>query len=154
MHGRCLLSDEQPMPKAPDPVLRVGASAGLPDLRRRRGLDGRQSRPFNFCKPLTRSVASMPKGWLDSRPDLRPRSVFVYKSLLKCHLIPAFGNLSIAEISPSQVRTWHASLISEKPGTASSRLSLATSNIQLSRQRRTSGAITLSSGERWCGSSH
>jgi integrase len=56
--------------------------------------------------------------WLTSRPDLRPRSILVYKSLLNCHLLPAFGPLPIAEITPSQIRTWHATLLSEKPGTA------------------------------------
>ena len=54
--------------------------------------------------------------WLTSRPDLRPRSVIVYQSLLKCHLIPAFGKLPIASVSPTQVRTWYAGLVAEKPG--------------------------------------
>jgi integrase len=62
--------------------------------------------------------STIAKSWLDSRPDLRPRSVLVYQSQLKCHLLPAFGHMPIAEISPSQVRTWYAKLVSEKPGTA------------------------------------
>ena len=44
--------------------------------------------------------------------------MLVYRSLLKCHLIPAFGHLRIAEVSPSQIRTWHARLVSDKPGAA------------------------------------
>jgi len=59
-------------------------------------------------------------GWLASRPDLRPRSTIVYRSLLDRHLIPVFGHLPIADIAPSQVRTWHARLLAEKPGTAPS----------------------------------
>jgi hypothetical protein len=59
-----------------------------------------------------RLFADVANTWLDSRPDLASRSVLVYKSLLKCHLIPAFGHLRIAEISPSLIRTWHARLLS------------------------------------------
>ena len=65
-----------------------------------------------------RLFADVANTWLDSRPDLAPRSVYVYKSLLKCHLIPAFGHLRIAEVSPSLIRTWHARLLSDKPGAA------------------------------------
>ncbi len=60
------------------------------------------------------------RGWLASRPDLRPRSVIVYQSLLDQHLIPAFGPLPISDVAPSQVRTWYARLVSEKPGAARS----------------------------------
>ncbi len=65
-----------------------------------------------------RLFADVANTWLESRPDLAPRSVLVYKSLLKCHLIPAFGHLRIAEVSPSLIRTWHAHLLSDKPGAA------------------------------------
>jgi integrase len=44
--------------------------------------------------------------------------VLVYRSLLKCHLLPVFGHLAIAEVSPSAIRTWRARLVSEKPGAA------------------------------------
>ena len=62
--------------------------------------------------------SELAEGWLASRPDLRPRSVIVYRSLLNRHLIPTFGHLPIADIAPSQVRTWNARLLAEKPGTA------------------------------------
>ncbi len=58
------------------------------------------------------------KSWLASRPDLRPRSVIVYRSLLECHLSPTFGDTPIAKVSPSLVRTWHAALVAEKAGSA------------------------------------
>jgi integrase len=56
--------------------------------------------------------------WLASRPDLRPRTLMQYESLLKCHLIPTFGAHSIADVTPSQVRVWHASLSARRPGAA------------------------------------
>jgi len=58
--------------------------------------------------------------WLASRPDLRPRTVMQYESLLKCHLIPTFGNRSIADVTPSQVRVWYSSLSAKSPGAAKS----------------------------------
>ena len=56
--------------------------------------------------------------WLSARPDLRPRTVMQYESLLKCHLVPTFGKVPIADVTPSQVRTWHAALAAAKPGAA------------------------------------
>jgi integrase len=56
--------------------------------------------------------------WLASRPDLRPRTIMQYESLLKCHLIPTFGRVPIAEVTSSHVRTWHAALAATKPGAA------------------------------------
>ena len=41
--------------------------------------------------------AEYAREWLASRPDLRPRTVMQYESLLKCHLIPAFGTQAIAD---------------------------------------------------------
>jgi integrase len=60
------------------------------------------------------------EGWLESRPDLRPRSARLYRSLLDTHLLPAFSDLAIAKVSPSAVSTWHAALRAEKPGAAAS----------------------------------
>ena len=56
------------------------------------------------------TFADFSKGWMDSRPDLRPRSKIVYESLLKCHLNPTFGEKAIGDINPSEVRTWYAQL--------------------------------------------
>jgi integrase len=59
--------------------------------------------------------------WLASRPDLRPRSVRQYRSLLDCHLIPAFGEIPIVDVSPSRVRTWYSAVVAKKtPGAATS----------------------------------
>ncbi|HYA68340.1 MAG TPA: tyrosine-type recombinase/integrase, partial [Acidimicrobiales bacterium] len=68
-------------------------------------------------KVLFRDFAEV---WLRARPDLRPRSTALYRSLLDTHLLPAFGSLPIARVIPSSVSTWHAALIAEKPGAAAS----------------------------------
>ena len=63
------------------------------------------------------TFADFSKGWMGSRPDLRPRSRIVYQSLLKCHLDPTFGDMAIGDITPSEVRTWYAQLKATTPGT-------------------------------------
>ncbi len=46
--------------------------------------------------------------WLRQRTDLRPRTVELYESLLRRHLLPEFGSLPVGKITPSLVRSWHA----------------------------------------------
>lgn len=51
--------------------------------------------------------------WLRQRTDLRPRTVELYESLLRRHLLPAFGSLPLGKVTPSAVRSWHATLAAE-----------------------------------------
>ena len=48
--------------------------------------------------------------WLAERTDLRPRTVELYGSLLRCHILPKFGPLPLGKVTPSAVRTWNAAL--------------------------------------------
>jgi integrase len=56
--------------------------------------------------------------WLSQRHDLRPRTAEVYESLLRCHIFPNFGELPLAKITPSAVRTWNAELARQHGVTA------------------------------------
>lgn len=47
--------------------------------------------------------------WLAGRHDLRPTTVDSYRSALTRHLIPAFGQTPIDEITTEKVRIWFAS---------------------------------------------
>jgi len=58
--------------------------------------------------------------WLANRPDLRPRSVALYRSLLGVHLLPVFGETPIAKVKPESVSRWQAALVAVKPGVAPS----------------------------------
>ena len=58
--------------------------------------------------------------WISTRPDLRPRTVALYRSLLKRHLLPAFGATPIAKLTSSSVSHWHAILVASTPGAAAS----------------------------------
>lgn len=55
--------------------------------------------------------------WLEQRPDLRPRTVELYESELRLHILPTLGGLELAKITPTKVRDWHAGLLrADKPG--------------------------------------
>jgi integrase len=54
--------------------------------------------------------------WLRER-TLRPRSIELYQGLLTHYLLPDLGDLPLASLSPSMVRSWHAALVvAPKPG--------------------------------------
>jgi hypothetical protein len=58
--------------------------------------------------------------WLELRTDLRPRTRELYASLFRLHVWPVLGDIELARITPSLVRSWHAELSSgRRPGVAS-----------------------------------
>lgn len=52
--------------------------------------------------------------WLDQR-ELKPRTRQLHQGLLDQVILPAFGEMSLRDISPSVVRTWTSSLDPTKP---------------------------------------
>jgi integrase len=44
--------------------------------------------------------------WIDERPGLRPKSIQLYRYLLRRHLAPGLGTTSLADIREPQVRRW------------------------------------------------
>jgi integrase len=49
--------------------------------------------------------------WLAARPDLKIRTRELYQWLLGKYLVPSLGHLPLDKITPSVVRSWHASLL-------------------------------------------
>lgn len=66
----------------------------------------------------TRSVRDYANRWMGERHDLRPRTVELYESLLRVHILPTFGSLSVGKLAPSAVRAWNAELALRHPVTA------------------------------------
>ena len=56
--------------------------------------------------------------WLEHKYELKPASRSNYNSLLKNHLLPAFGDLRLRDVTPTAVRRWYSALAAEKPSTA------------------------------------
>ena len=48
--------------------------------------------------------------WLAGRAGLAERTVELYRYLLDSHIEPTFGTTTLASITPSAVRNWHAEL--------------------------------------------
>ncbi len=53
--------------------------------------------------------------WADLQRHLRPRTVELYKYLLRDYLLPAFGSQSLSAITVSQVAAWHHELAGVRP---------------------------------------
>ncbi len=49
--------------------------------------------------------------WIAGRGSLRPRTIELYASLLKNHIIPVLGDLELKDVTTLRVRTWHAELL-------------------------------------------
>ena len=55
--------------------------------------------------------------WLRERPNLRPRTVELYEGELRLHILPALGDVELAQLSSARVRTWHAGMLKgNRPG--------------------------------------
>jgi integrase len=49
--------------------------------------------------------------WIEERPGLRPKTVKLYRYLLRHHLSPAFGSKTVADINEARVRRWRKGLL-------------------------------------------
>lgn len=51
------------------------------------------------------------RAWIDERPGLRPKTLQLYRYLLRRHLNPAFGTKPVAAIREPHVRRWRKQLL-------------------------------------------
>jgi integrase len=49
--------------------------------------------------------------WIAQRPNLRPRTVDLYRWLLKKHIAPRLGGVPIGKLSTAMIREWRAELL-------------------------------------------
>jgi integrase len=49
--------------------------------------------------------------WIAERPNLRPKTIRLYRYLLRDHLLPDFGNLPLNRITGARVRRWRKELL-------------------------------------------
>ena len=94
-------------------AMKADALAHLSDVEAavRRGvwMDPKESRV------LVRDYAQR---WLAGRPDLALRTHELYSYLMEKYILPELGSHSLATLSPSTVRAWHAQLAHAHPSTA------------------------------------
>lgn len=122
-------------------IERRSATSGARYEVRLRGPDGQErSRTFRTRKDAERyereQRAALDKGswidpraatvtvdeyaerWMAHRHDLRPRTIELYRSLLRVHILPTFGRISLGKVAPSLVRAWNSELARQHPVTA------------------------------------
>jgi integrase len=51
------------------------------------------------------------EAWVRERPNLRPKTVELYRSLLRRHIFPGLGDLPLNAVSTERVRTWRQALL-------------------------------------------
>ena len=56
-------------------------------------------------------VADYAATWIGERPGLRPKTVLIYTGLLRCHIAPHFGHVTVAEVTLARVRRWRKKLL-------------------------------------------
>jgi integrase len=58
------------------------------------------------------TVGAYAERWMESRPDLRPKTLGLYRLLLDHCIIPSLDGVELGRLTPSAVRRWHADLLS------------------------------------------
>jgi integrase len=56
-------------------------------------------------------LADYAASWITQRAKLRPRTVDLYRWLLRKHIEPYLGNVPIGKLSPATIRDWRATLL-------------------------------------------
>jgi len=51
--------------------------------------------------------------WIAQRPNLRPRTVDLYRWLLKKHIAPHLGGVPVGKLSTAMIREWRAALLGD-----------------------------------------
>src|SRR4051812_6546062 len=49
--------------------------------------------------------------WIAERPKLRPRTVMLYRQLLRTHIAPRLGDVLLSNLKTSTIRTWRTDLL-------------------------------------------
>ncbi len=57
------------------------------------------------------SLDGYARSWVETRANLRPRTVDLYESLLEHHIVPALGDHEVGTLSAGTVRRWHSQLV-------------------------------------------
>ncbi|MGI8447181.1 MAG: tyrosine-type recombinase/integrase [Streptosporangiaceae bacterium] len=55
--------------------------------------------------------ADYARSWVAERPNLRPKTIQLYNGLVRLHMIPMFGALTVQDITEPRVRGWRKSLL-------------------------------------------
>ena len=96
---------------------RVDAEGWL--YQRRVEVEAGRWNPNANVKPPKVTFAAYASAWLANRHvsgrPIKPRTREHYGAILEAHLVPEFGAKPVASITPTDVRRWHATTLTDKP---------------------------------------
>jgi integrase len=92
---------------APSTFMRKGDAARWLALTEAELLGGGWIDPDAGRVPFTDYAAA----WISERPGLRPKTIQLYRYLLRRHLVPGFAAQTVASITEADVRRWRADLL-------------------------------------------
>ncbi len=49
--------------------------------------------------------------WINERPKLRPRTIALYRQLLRSHIVPKLGGITIGDLTTARIRSWRTELM-------------------------------------------
>lgn len=61
-------------------------------------------------------LADYARAWVDERPNLRPKTLQLYKGLVRLHLVPVLGAYAVTDITEPVVRRWRKTLLESDVG--------------------------------------
>jgi integrase len=61
-------------------------------------------------------LADYGAAWIRERPSLRPKTLVLYDGLMRLHIAPRLGELSLTEITTPRLRKWRRELLDAKVG--------------------------------------
>src|SRR4051794_36877863 len=61
-------------------------------------------------EPARETFASYSATWMHQRHDLKASTRKLYEDLLRLWIVPQLGHMKLSELTPSTVRTWHATI--------------------------------------------
>ena len=101
--------------RGPDGRMRSGAST-FPDSKsadRALSLIEAQLVTGEWTDPVRGKVTLLVYAgkWIDQRPNLRPRTLELYRWLLAKHIGPHLGRVAVAKITPEMIRDWRSGLL-------------------------------------------
>ena len=60
---------------------------------------------------MTVFVPDYVETWIEEHPALRPKTVKIYRGLLRCHIAPHLATVTVGEMTLARVRRWRKKLL-------------------------------------------
>lgn len=64
-----------------------------------------------FVRPTSGTLADYLAGWLDSRGDLRPTTIYGYEKIVTKRIIPTIGHVKLCTLDAATIEAWYARLL-------------------------------------------